>query len=476
MTAAPQTKRIGVFGHAGTKNLGDEAVFAAVVQNVGSRFPEAEIIGFTINPEDTVQRHGIRTFPIRRIDSASEASLEPGSAGTLVDIIKRHMKWSPLPYALVKALHTGLRRVLNIFGELKFLVQCAANLRETDLLLFAGSQQLNDAYGGPWGFPYTLFKWSIIARITGTKTGFLSVGAGPIQSPLSRFFIKCALSLSSYRSYRDEISCDLVKTIGVRGENHVSTDLAYGIRISQAPGSNGSRSHLVVGVSPVPFYDHRYWPVGNPDIYKDYVAKLAGFGQCLIRDGHTVRFFPTQLRADELVIKDIRSKMRLDGTGYALSAEGDSSILTVDDLVSEISKMDFVVANRYHGILFGLLLRKPVLAIAYHKKSLELMAQMGLSEYVLDSDSIRVDTLINRFDSLRAKRDLIREKIEGKIEMLQLLLEKQYGCALSLIETHPSSSSQDVTAEHVRGGLQQRPSPSGFRAIDPVGSDVTASS
>ena len=58
--------RVGILGHVGNENLGDEAIIAAVIQNIRRRVPDAEINGFTLNPADTLERHGIVSFPIRR--------------------------------------------------------------------------------------------------------------------------------------------------------------------------------------------------------------------------------------------------------------------------------------------------------------------------------------------------------------------------------------------------------------------------
>jgi len=78
--------RIGVFSHGGTKNLGDEALFAAVIQNVRLRVRAADIIGFTINPDDTTEmweRHiaHLREWRRRRPDSTA-ATVALGNALT----------------------------------------------------------------------------------------------------------------------------------------------------------------------------------------------------------------------------------------------------------------------------------------------------------------------------------------------------------------------------------------------------------
>ena len=76
MQVAAPRRRIGIIGHGGTKNLGDEALFATVIQNVRRRLPEAEVIGFTINPADSRERHGIECFPIRRLEETRAGILK----------------------------------------------------------------------------------------------------------------------------------------------------------------------------------------------------------------------------------------------------------------------------------------------------------------------------------------------------------------------------------------------------------------
>ena len=60
------TCKIGVFGHVGNKNLGDEAIISAVIENIRIRLPHAQVLGFTTNAKDTRVRHNIPAYPIRR--------------------------------------------------------------------------------------------------------------------------------------------------------------------------------------------------------------------------------------------------------------------------------------------------------------------------------------------------------------------------------------------------------------------------
>ena len=45
-------------------NLGDGAIMDAVISNIRRRLPDAPIYGITMHPVDTLQRHGMPSYPI----------------------------------------------------------------------------------------------------------------------------------------------------------------------------------------------------------------------------------------------------------------------------------------------------------------------------------------------------------------------------------------------------------------------------
>jgi polysaccharide pyruvyl transferase WcaK-like protein len=448
--ASEVQKRIGVFSHGGTKNLGDEALLAAVVQNVRLRAPNAQIIGFTINPQDTQSRHGIPAYPIRQFSpallvkdtGASEPTLvsaaAPGQAIPARSGLKAKLKSIPgLP-----AILQGLRRLLElapvVLAEPKFLFDSYRRLKGVDLLLVAGSQQLNDGYGGAWGFPYTLYKWTWLAKLTGTKVAILSVGAGPINSSLSKWFFRRVLNRVNYRSYRDAISSRLMESLRIKGDHPVLPDLVYSLQLPTPKPAPSSAARVVVGTNPVPFFDGRYWPTPDPPRYDDYVRKFAKFAEWLDKSGHSVLFFPTQVRADSLTINDIRSAM--NGSGNSPNLLAGQKIQGLEDLVSEIERADLVIANRYHGILISLMMNKPVLGVAYHEKSRALLAQAGQGEFVLNIADFKTEDLIERFQALEANAPAIKKQIAERMAPLRKALDEQYDTVLSLIGVQPSQS------------------------------------
>ena len=435
--AQKRPMRIGVFGHVGNQNLGDEALIAAVIQNVRRRHPEAELRGFTGRPHDTEQRHHIPAFPISRLNGRAATAPQLGlaadpPAGPWGELQAR-LKRVPLLPVLVRAARRGGRGLLAVL-EVAFLARSYRNLRGTDLLLVAGSGQLNDYWGGPWGFPFRLFKWSLLARAAGTKVAFLSLGAGPLRTRLGKFFIKQTLRLAHYHSYRDSDSRQCITELGLPGDHLVVPDLVFSLHFGDVPRDTVRARPRMVGINPMPVFDDSYWPESDPRVYGHYIRTLAAFADWLLENGYRVRFFATQLLADHPVISQVRALMRQDVTTPRPECVVADRINSFDELVSLIDSLDIVVATRYHGTLFSLIRHKPVLSIAYHRKSMELMAQLGQAEYGIDIGRLTLETLRERFVALESHGAQFVEAVHRRLPAVREALETQYDRVFALLD------------------------------------------
>src|SRR5262245_3329701 len=134
-------KRIGLWGHYHGGNQGDECVVRALIQNIRRRCPDAEIIGFSLNPEDARHRHGIEAYPIRvsaerRASAGPETAVsEPGSPGGHLRAFVRRVR--PLrTFALW--VGRGLETILAVAREPAFLWRSYRRLKGTDLVIVAG--------------------------------------------------------------------------------------------------------------------------------------------------------------------------------------------------------------------------------------------------------------------------------------------------------------------------------------------------
>ena len=424
--AAERPLAIGILGHIGNENLGDEAIFTSVIENVRARFPDSAIYGFTIRPEDTEARHRIPAFPIRRRPRRSAPAAAPSPPTVSGQPAKRRLEWLR---PLLRPVRRGVEYVPLALREAGFLVRSYRAMPPLDLLIVAGSQQLNDYVGGAWAFPYTLLKWAAMARARGGSVAVVSVGAGPINTRLGKRFIRAVLWLAAYRSYRDERSVKLIEgEMQVPGRHVLAPDLVFGLRAPRLPApKHGSRPP--VAINPLPLFHGGYWHEGDESVYRGYVLTLARFAEWLVARGYDVSFFPTQLRVDPGVIRDVLEAMQAEAREHA----AEMRVTSMEELWTGLAAARFVVATRYHGILFALLAGKPVLALAYHGKSRDLMSMAGQGRFALDADACSLESLCERFVALEAERNAVEADIAGSVPALRAEVDAQFDalCALA---------------------------------------------
>ncbi len=439
--------RIGILGHVGNENLGDESIIAAVIQNVRRRRPDADILGFTLQPLDTEERHGIPTYPIRRGARTRQSGKSPDTASTgpeqprnpsIFQRMKELVKQIPFLSALARSVLVALETVPEIAKEIRFLLSSRQHIHGLDLLIFAGSHQLNDFVGGAWAYPYTVLKWTLLAKETGAEVVFLSLGAGPIDGWLGRTFIRQALKRASYRSYRDVTAQRMVDSLHLFETDLVVPDLAFSLDSSVVSREPARSRRTVVGINPLPLYTD-YWFTTDFEKYDLYVGKLAAFADWLVNRGCEVRFIPTQLKVDPAVIDDVRIRMATNGRPECEGLILEPTISCLDDLLSALGDLDIMIATRYHGVVLSLAFQKPVLAIAYHDKSRDLMNWFGQGDFVIEGDTFSAEALTELILRLEKEAGSITSSLRQQLPDFRSAVQAQYDEVFRLIDSDPRS-------------------------------------
>jgi len=450
--------RIGLLSPPiGNGNLGDEAIVTACIQGIRRLHPEAEIYVISPNPGDTRARHEVETYPIRWMQDPERrtavADARPaestGASSTTMDSgissrLKRAIKRLPWVHRALKGVASVLPRGLALLRGSGFMIQAWQELRGTDLLIMAGSGCFCDHFGGALNFPFTIFEWSLLAKLAGVPVAIASVGAGPVSSRLSRILLGLSLRWASYRSVREVTAREILSGLLKGEETPVYPDLAHGLetRSKVSPASHGER--LLVGINPFPHCDPRFWPEADPQRFTRYVGGVAGFAIWLMENGHRVLLFPTQIRADRWVIEDLKALIQSE-MGSDTPSLVERSVKSVDDLASALGETDIVVAGRFHGILLAYRMNRPVIGIGNHHKMSDLMRSMGQARYSLDADAVTRDLLVDRFTHLVAERDATCGQIAAREAEFRNALERQYAdvlhCALPVVHSLRSQGS-----------------------------------
>jgi polysaccharide pyruvyl transferase WcaK-like protein len=413
--------KIGLLDHVGGGNLGDDATLEAVADNIKRRWPNAEIVAFSMNPDDTETRHGLRSHPIQR-KGWSIGYKPAGTDATLKETVKALTRKYRAVFYVLKATNAVVRLPSEVFGELSFLVSSRRIIKSFDLLIISGGGQLTEK-DGPWGFPYTIFKWVILARSAGVRCMFLNVGAGPLTLPLSKFFVTRALLVADYVSFRDDKSRALVHKIGFTGECRVCPDSVYGLEVATTTVNPLERGpEPIVGFAPMPYPD----PEKDQIRYDEFIQKLALFSSWLVGQSCALTIFGTDIGVDPGAIEDLR-KVLLSHHGLPSSQYSvNLAVRSAHDLLATMSRMDYVVTCRFHGVVFAHLLNKPVLAIAHHPKVMDLMADLKLSSYCVDIRDFDLKQLTERFTSMVVNAEEIKTCMAASLTRNRQRLRSQF--------------------------------------------------
>jgi polysaccharide pyruvyl transferase WcaK-like protein len=393
---------IALFGHFGAGNIGNESTLQAMLSYIRRLMPNAKMICICSAPEIVSESYRIPTVPIREIVVTPRNFRNPVAR-------------------LARKLLIGLP------CELYRWTCCARSLCGADMLIVVGTGLLTDAFGiHSWG-PYNMFKWAVVARLCGCQLMFVSVGAGPLECRTSRLLVKTALSLASFRSYRDGATLRYLKAIGVqRDSDRVYPDLAFSLCADphrRDIAAQGRRS--VVGIGLMVFGGMYGIDKTTSAHYAAYLETLVGFVRWLLDREYDIRLLIGDFM-DVAVTRQFKSLLVGSSATHEEERIIAEPIASPEDLLSQLAATDFVVATRFHNVLLALLLNKPSIAISFHHKCSSLMDEAGLSDYCQDIKNLNIARLIDQFCHLEADAVALKQMLRAKVSEYSKSLDEQY--------------------------------------------------
>ena len=394
--------RIGLFGHFGAWNFGNESTLQALLFHLRRMIPDAEVTCVCTAPDLVAAQYNIAAVPMVGV------------------VVKPWTRRNPLARVFRKIL-------VGIPSELYRWLNGVMTLRSTDALIIVGTGLLTDAFSlAGWG-PYSTFKWSVIAKLCRCQVFFVSVGVGPLHRATGRFLVKLSLSLADFRSYRDGATLQYLRGVGFRPHgDRVYPDLAFSLPAALLPHDHARQGpRLVVGLG-LMTYSGMYGVERTTSAdYAAYLDSLVEFVRWLLARGYSVRLLIGDV-ADMPATREFTALLKERSVTYEEGRVIDEPVASVQDLLKQLAATDFVVATRFHNVLLALLLNKPSIAISFHHKCSSLMSQMGLSEYCQDINRLNADKLIEQFGDLEKNADRLRPLIKEKAEEFRSALDEQY--------------------------------------------------
>ncbi|MGW3865865.1 polysaccharide pyruvyl transferase family protein, partial [Streptomyces sp. NPDC005047] len=357
MTAGHGTPvRVGLFGLFGSGNVGNDGSLEAALGFLRAEHPEAVVDALCGGPEDVERRYGI---PATRLNWYSGEYRTASRAGAIA----------------AKGL-----------GKLVDAVRTAVWVRRHDVVIVPGTGVLEATLPlRPWGFPYSLFLLCATGRLLRTRVALVGVGAATIGRRPTRVLTRWSARLAAYRSFRDGMSRDAMRAMGVdTSRDEVYEDLAFALPTPATSVPPAPPGTVCVGV--MAFYGSNDDRARADEIHRRYLDGTTRFVEALVAEGRPVRLI-TGDGLDRPVADGI-----LDAVDSPLVTVAETASLA--DLMKETAAADTVVATRYHNLVCALKAGTPTLALSYSAKSDALMARMGLAPYCHPAREVDAEHLL----------------------------------------------------------------------------------
>ena len=385
--------RIGIFGLFGSGNLGNDGSLESFLGSLRSAHPDAEPHCICHGTEDVRERFGIPVLSIQAPPPSSQ--------------------WLTLLNKL------SLR---TLFRALEW-VQTIRAARRFDLVLVPGTGMLDD-FGERWrDMPYHLFRWSLACRLAGTPFAFVSIGAGPIHHPFSRWLMRTAAAMARYRSYRDMNSKNYMDGIGLnRPGDAITPDLAFRLPLPALPPPSVARRR-VIGVGMMGYAGWKHSQADGKAIYRAYTAKMTQFVAWLVEQGFGVRLIMGD-EGDIQAMNDVClaiGEQRADMAAHVIAETARS----LTEVMRQIGETELLVATRFHNVVCGLMMGRPVISLSYAKKNDVLLEEMGLQDFCQHIEFVNLDRLKAQFERLMRERDHFQPGIMQKAAQYREQLAEQ---------------------------------------------------
>jgi polysaccharide pyruvyl transferase WcaK-like protein len=438
----PGFPRIALLTPYNGENLGDASIQHAIITNLHLRLPNAEFSGVTMSDANFVEQHGRSGFPLyagprpffasRRRKTTdrpgAEGSAQAVSPTRFTSLIRKLIRSTTAIARPVKAAR-GLAE--RLYGELLHALQAYRFLRTHHVLIVSGGGQLDEEWGGPWGHPYILLKWAVLARIARVPFAIASVGACKVSTPTCRILLSATLRMARYRSYRDINTRRIAARLWRRAAGDpVVPDMAFSLPSSElpppAPIRQISRGRPVVAISPIAYGKAGAWPYENAALYSRYLQELVGITSQLLQRDYFLLFVYSCLGADDPLVSEILQRLDEDSRRRAARQTHVSAIRTWKDLIAQLRDADFLIASRLHSTILAFVAQTPTVAISFDPKVDWVMQDLGQTDYLLHIQDFTARDVIRALERVKQQKDCVTNQLRCYPLGIQSAFARQY--------------------------------------------------
>ncbi|MCT4507635.1 MAG: polysaccharide pyruvyl transferase CsaB [Tepidibacter sp.] len=365
--------KVVISGYYGFNNIGDEAILKGIIDGIKGFSQDTEIVVLSQYPEFTSKKHNVRS-------------------------IKR----------------------MNFFSIIKEIKDC-------DLLVSGGGSLLQDVTSKRSILYYIAIIH--IAKILNKKVMIYSQGIGPVNKNYNRNLLKRVLNKVDFINVRDENSKQELLNMGIEKNILVTMDTVFGIKKPNIEigkeilrDINIDFDKKIVGLSIRPWNNN-----------KQIVSEISKVCEILVEEyDYQVLFIPFHFYADSSIIKDIYKNIDKKFRKNVLVLD---KYLYVDEYISLVGNLDFLIGMRLHALIFSVLMGVPVVGLSYdpkinnflnfiEKNNVISILNINFNDIMNDVKYL-IDNIDEERELISRKRDEFREITDIHNKILMDLIENR---------------------------------------------------
>jgi len=220
-----------------------------------------------------------------------------------------------------------------------------SSMRKCQVVVGCGGSLLQDVTSFRSLVFYCLLIW--LAKGMGKMVALLGQGLGPLKRPVSRKLAKHAFNACDLVTFRERVSFETARRLGVRNENcSITADLTF---VWDDLPNRELKAEFGVNLRPV----KEHWRV---DAFVRAIKNA-------LKDENRILLLPLQPNSDELALKPLASLPRVGWWSYETWFDGLRGIAGVGSLI----------AMRLHALIAACLLGIPFIGLNYDPKVVNIL-------------------------------------------------------------------------------------------------------
>ncbi len=241
----------------------------------------------------------------------------------------------------------------------------AAALRSSDAVVVAGGTVFKTLHRGCGRRPLSLLTKAVAltsaARALGKPRAMVGVGAGVLESAMSRRLARTLVHQTDLLVLRDEESADVLAAAGAPTPFRIGADASWTLLSPPAPARSRESGPIVVALS---------FLAGGPELPDRLAAALGP----LVRDGHDVRLQPWQVLSDGLDDLELAHAVNARLRAPLEILDPPRDIAQARDTFASAS---LVVGLRFHALVAAGAAGTPFVALAHEPKLAGMARRLG---------------------------------------------------------------------------------------------------